>query len=174
MTKSDLDKMLQLHNQWLRGEGGARGNLSYADLIDVDLSGAHLSGANLRGSILYDANLSNADLSGADFSSANLRNADFSNADMSDANFSEAILSGADFSGSIGGPSYYSISWIGHGEQGRRLHAVEQNGELVFSCGCWSGSESDLRQYIKDGDADYRASRLKALDIILELHKAGK
>lgn len=90
-------------------------------------------------------------------------------ADLRDANLSRADLSGA-----LSGPAYYSISWSGHGEMGRRLHAVEQNGELVFSCGCFSGSEDDLLEYIEQGDKLHAESRLRALEIILELHKAGK
>lgn len=152
-----------------------------AHLDGADLSGADLSGADLRDAILCEADLSGADLRNADLRNTSLCEADLSGALLSGAGFlyanlrganlNDADLSGADLSGSVGGPAYYSISWIGHGECGRRLHAVEQNGELVFSCGCFSGSESDLLEYIETGDKAYITSRLEALDIILGLHE---
>ena len=58
-----LAQTLADHASWLRGEGGARANLSGADLRGADLSGANLRGANLSG----------ADLRWANFSWANLR-----------------------------------------------------------------------------------------------------
>lgn len=55
MNAKELKEVVAKHGKWLRGEdGGARANLSdanlrYADLSDADLSGANLSDANLWG-----------------------------------------------------------------------------------------------------------------------------
>ena len=77
MTKSDLNKILDLHQKWLNGEdAGERADLSGANLRRADLRGANLRDANLRGADLRDANLRGADLCSANLSGANLRRAD--------------------------------------------------------------------------------------------------
>lgn len=204
MNIAELEKIIHDHELWLSGQGGARADLSDADLMGADLSGAKLSRADLSGADLSGAYLSGADLSGADLSGALLHEADLSRADLSSASLlradllradlssadlsnaylsraglifadlSGANLSNADLSGSAGGPKYYSISWRGHGERGRRLHAVEQDGQLIFSCGCFSGTEKELREYIKKDNPNYAASRVRALEFILEIHKEEK
>ena len=59
----DIQKILELHAMWLRGEdGGERANLRGADLYGANLEGANLVCANLRGANLYGANLRGADL----------------------------------------------------------------------------------------------------------------
>lgn len=188
MNKTELGEILRLHDRWLSGLGGARADLRGAflfgaDLSDVNLCGANLSRADLRdavltraslrGAILTNANLSNANLGRTDLSQTILRRASLRGAILSRAILSRSDLSNADFSGSINGPAYYSISWSGHGQRGRRLHAVEQDGRLAFSCGCFSGSESDLREYIEEGNRRYAESRLQALEVILELHEGA-
>jgi uncharacterized protein YjbI with pentapeptide repeats len=75
-------------------------NLSYSDLVGVNLSQANLAAANLKFSNLNRADLSGADLSGADLSGADLSGADLSGADLSDAymegvNFGNTNLKGA-------------------------------------------------------------------------------
>ena len=94
MTKQELDKVLERHSKYLRGEaGGVKANLSNANLSRANLYNANLYNANLSGANLSRANLSNANLSGA-----NLSGADLSRADLSHANLSGADLSGADLS----------------------------------------------------------------------------
>ena len=76
----NLEKILEKHKMWLRGEeGGERANLSgsdlkYTDLRYANLSGADLRVADLRGTNLWDADLSGADLTGANLDGANLKN----------------------------------------------------------------------------------------------------
>ena len=86
MKIEELSTVLADHVKWLRGEGGAR----------ADLSGARLTGANLSGARLTGANLSGADLSGADLSGANLYGANLNGANLTRANLYGANLSGAD------------------------------------------------------------------------------
>ena len=106
MTTDKLKKILDQHKAWLRGEGGERANLSYADLSHVDLHEtdlrrANLTEADLSGANVYGANLSHADLRAANLSYADLRKADLSYADFSYANLSYAELHGVDLSGAI-------------------------------------------------------------------------
>src|SRR5260370_12084760 len=88
-----VGEILEAHERFFSGkEGGARADLTDADLSHADLTGVNLSGAILRnvnfeGSDLRKARLPGADLSGG----ANLRRADLRNTDMT-----EAILPGAD------------------------------------------------------------------------------
>ncbi len=89
MKPKKLNKTVRKHGMWLRGEGGAR-----ADLSGADLSDANLDGVDLRGADLSDANLRGADLCGAD-----LRGVDLHEADLSDANLCYAYLCGADLRG---------------------------------------------------------------------------
>jgi hypothetical protein len=148
----------------------SRANLSCADLSRANLSGANLSeanlsGANLSGANLSGANLSGADLSGANLSGANLSGADLSCADLSRANLSGANLSGADLS------AYAQVSFKGHGECGRMLTVIRQKegGELRFYCGCFNGTEQELRQYIADGGKKCAKTRTLALETVLVL-----
>lgn len=102
------------HQAWLRGEGGERANLRWADLRDAylrdadlwdaylrdaDLQGADLSGADLTDTALWGADLSGANLSGADLRGAYLRDASLWGADLSGADLSGADLRGADLTG---------------------------------------------------------------------------
>lgn len=148
--KVNIKKIVCDHELWLYDLAGARADLSNADLRYADLRGRNLRGADLRGADLRYANLNGAFLRGAD-----LRGAD---------------LSGADLGRSTGGPLYYSVSLSGHGVTVQQLRAVEQGGELVFNCEWFSGTESEIREYIENGYSGYREDRLRALEIILELH----
>ncbi len=64
-TAAELKAILDDHSRWLRGDGGARANLRYADLSSANLSYANLSSADLSYADLSSANLSSADLSSA-------------------------------------------------------------------------------------------------------------
>jgi uncharacterized protein YjbI with pentapeptide repeats len=186
MSKEELAKIIAEHANWVRGEGGARANLSGANLSRADLSGANLYGANLSradlsgatlsGATLSRANLSRANLyganlSGADLSRANLYGANLSGADLSRADLSGANLSGADLSGSV--HAWAQIAWNGHGECGRMLTAViyKEGEDAAFQCGCFSGSAAELKSYIKGGDSNLSKSRTKAMKIVLDLLK---
>src|SRR5205807_385509 len=61
-TRSELDEVLQKHQEWLEGKSDTR---------RANLGGAHLNGANLNG-----ANLDGADLDGAHLDGAHLNGAD--------------------------------------------------------------------------------------------------
>lgn len=58
MKQEELQKILEAHGRWINGEdGGARANLTEADLRGANLTEADLSGADLRGADLSGANL---------------------------------------------------------------------------------------------------------------------
>lgn len=105
ISKEELNKILEEHELWLKGEGGKRADLSDTDLSDTDLSGVNLSDANLNNTNLRCANLKYADLSSAnlryaDLKGANLRCADLKDADLRRANLEDADLSYSNLSNS--------------------------------------------------------------------------
>ena len=66
MNQAQLTEILTAHKRWLREEpGGARANLTDADLADANLAHADLARANLAGADLADANLAGAYLARA-------------------------------------------------------------------------------------------------------------
>ena len=105
ITSEELQKILELHGKWLRGEdGGTRANLHDADLSranlhDANLRGANLSGTNLRKADLSRANLHDADLHDADLHDADLRWTDLRRANLHDANLSGTNLRYTDLRG---------------------------------------------------------------------------
>jgi len=93
---------INLNHSDLRHANLEGANLSGADLSDVNFSDvnlnrANLDGANLEGSYLADANLNLTNLH-----NAKLRNADLSGANLEGANLSGADLTYVDFSGAKG------------------------------------------------------------------------
>ena len=119
MEQKELDKILDSHKRWLRGDGGERVNLYRANLrganlrredlrgaylIGVNLIGADLTGADLTGAELGEADLCGADLTGADLTRANLAWADLRQANLRDAELTGADLRCAVFAEAIGLP----------------------------------------------------------------------
>jgi len=90
----DLQKILADHKCWLETNKkmGAKADLSYADLSEVELRYA-----DLRYADLYRVNFAYADLRSADFSYANLRGAEFFFGKLHRANFRGADLFNTDF-----------------------------------------------------------------------------
>jgi len=167
----------------LRGANLSGSSLCGADLTHANLRDANLSGSSLCGANLIHANLTHADLRDANLSGSSLCGADLIYADLIHANLTRANLRGADLTRSDlrhtnlrhtnlcgTGIKYVSVGFSGHGECGRTLLLVDVPGEgLVFFCGCFRGSPSELRDFAAKGQAEYRASRTRAMDICLEL-----
>jgi hypothetical protein len=171
MKLEETKEILRLHSLWAIGSrDGRRANLGGADLrgiglIGIDLRGTDIRGADLRGTSLVGANLSRADLRLADLSRADLRGANLRRANLSGANLSGANFSGAYLEGVVG-VRVAACHWSGHGERGRQLLAVELPEGIMFYCGCFRGSESDLRKYISERSPEYKVSRRKALNFL--------
>ncbi|NEP13030.1 MAG: pentapeptide repeat-containing protein [Symploca sp. SIO2C1] len=112
---AELNKGVQMWNQWRRENPDiipdlTKANLSGVDLRKADLCQANLSFADLRHAKLSrakfsdtrfsSANLSKVDLSSANLSKSELKFANFSNSNLSKANLSKSELKFANFSNS--------------------------------------------------------------------------
>jgi uncharacterized protein YjbI with pentapeptide repeats len=135
-------------------------------------SDANLRGANLRGANLWGANLRGANLLGANLEDANLRGANLWGANLEGANLRGANLWGANLRGAnlaqTKGISYAQCSFDKFGECGRMLAVAKIGEELVFFCGCFQGSEAELRKYIQDNDEKHRETREFAMEFLLK------
>ena len=118
---------------------------------------------NIYGQEIFDAPA--ASTLGEALKSAYLSGAYLSRADLSRANLSGADLSRADLS------AWAQVSFAGHGECGRMLTAYQQTDEppMRFQCGCFSGTEDELRAYIASHDATLAPSRLLAIETVKAL-----
>lgn len=100
MSMEELNRILEEHEKWLRGEaGGKQANLSSISLQGVDLSGRNLARIRLSSADLYGANFEDANLQGAQLFSADLTNADLTNANLEKAGLAYANVQGANFKG---------------------------------------------------------------------------
>ena len=111
MTREEINKIVNLHQKWLRNEeGGERAtlagedlsramldgiNLMWADLTGVDFEEAHLFGANFEGADLRGANLRGAFCGSANFAGASLEVANLEWANLERVNFTRANFKGA-------------------------------------------------------------------------------
>ena len=170
----DIEKILADHARWIRGDGGARANLSGADLSGAALSRANLYGANLRSANLHGANLRSANLSGANLRWADLRGASLSGADLRSANLSraslsEASLSGANLSGAIVREGLTLGRNIGHASRGDgyTFYAFESSADEPFIIvGCRAMLRSEYEAHIEKGYHD--TAKAKATRACLE------
>ena len=181
MDAAKLSEILVEHGKWLSSNGGARANLYGANLAGANLAGANLYGANLAGANLDGANLAGANLDGANLYGANLYGANLDGANLAGANLYGANLAGASLDGARG-VLQATCSWSDYGQRGRQLIAVYQfaHGDkpasLVYHCGCFHGSEAELRAGIKVGKWDvadigdiadeFRRTRTLAVDFV--------
>ena len=100
MSMEELNRILEAHEKWLRGEaGGKQADLRSTSLQGADLSGRNLERINLIGADLYGANLAFTNLQGAKLFSADLTNADLTNANLEKAGLAYATVQGANFKG---------------------------------------------------------------------------
>jgi uncharacterized protein YjbI with pentapeptide repeats len=99
-----LKRGMETWNQWQEEHDHIQPDLSYADLHEAYLSGAHLWGANLTRADLSGANLVGAHLTEADLSGANLSKADLTGAYLTETtlvrtNLAEATLTNCNIYG---------------------------------------------------------------------------
>ena len=189
MTPEALKEVLQQHALWLEDNSKGKkaklsgadlscANLRGADLSCADLSCANLFGVNLTGANLRGADLSCANLFGVNLTGANLRGADLSCADLFGVNLTGANITGTKLSEAkfncTKGIRYAVLSFAGLGQMSRQWLLVEQDGEPIFHIGCFCGSENELRKEIERGPEMYRASRTRALEMLLEMYEFSK
>lgn len=153
-----------------------------ANMWDAGLENCSCAHAQFKGVKAVSAAFDAACMAFCDFEVADLRKACFEAAMLDCANFRGAVVSGATFEDTdlsracledSGFHACAAVRFAGHGECGRTLLAyqVDRKSEIKFQCGCFYGSETDLRNYIEDGHPSLVPSRLKALDTVLELIK---
>ncbi len=100
MSMEELNRILEEHEKWLRGEaGGKQADLSSISLQGADLSGHNLERIKLNSADLYGANFKGANLQGAELLAADLTNADLTNANLEKAGLAYATVQGANFKG---------------------------------------------------------------------------
>ena len=161
-TVEQLREILTAHQVWQGGNGGARADLSGANLSGANLYRADLSGANLYGADLYRADLSRANLSGADLSRADLYGADLSGANLSGANLSGADLYGAKY-GDDTLRGFLQVGPIGSRKAILQIFGIGAEG-FIFRAGCFTGSMDEFSAKVlleHDGNAHgiaYRAA----------------
>lgn len=160
-TPEELRQILAEHHAWCGNQGGKQANLTEANLTGADLTGANLTRVNLRKANLAGTNLAWCNLTGANLAGANLMGADLTGADLTGCNLTGCNLS------EVTGIRVASVHWTGHGERGRMVNAVELPSGINFYCGCFSGDEKELREYITNGDPNLIKSRTRALDFLL-------
>ena len=98
MQTEELNRILEEHEKWLRGEAdGRQADLSSTSLQGADLSGRNLERINLIGADLYGANLACTNLQGAKLFAADLSNADLTNANLEKVGLANATVQGANF-----------------------------------------------------------------------------
>jgi hypothetical protein len=108
-----LRQGVEVWNQWRMNNLEITPDLSFANLMEANLSRVDLSKANLQRTCLSGANLREANLILADFSGADLQEAVLTLADLISTNFSEADLSYAVFTGAnLYGANFYGASLI--------------------------------------------------------------
>ena len=189
MTPEEIKEVLQQHALWLEDNSkGKKAELNGANLRGANLRGADLRGAHLIEAKLSGANLSNASLSGASLFGAELRGADLQGADLTyayliGADLRCANLTSTDITGTklseahfncTKGIRYAVLSFAGLGEMSRQWLLVEQDGKPVFHIGCFKGTQAGLKRSIVRGPKKYRASRTRAMEMLLEMYEFSK
>ena len=81
-------------------------------------------------------------------------------ADLSGANLTRADLY-----------AWSQIAFAGHGECGRMLTVYQQAKDkpVMFQCGCFYGTYEKLKDYIKNGEPEYKKTRTLAMKTALVL-----
>jgi len=115
----------------------------------------------------FKETVANAILSKIDLRGSNLRGSD-----LRESNLSGSDISGSNLSGSKG-LKYAQMSFDGFGEVGRliTLADVNRDGNPIFFCGCFSGTNEELISYIESGNVNLKESRHFARKTLLEAIK---
>ena len=97
--------------------------------------------------------------------SAVAKKANLSDANLTRANLTRANLPGADLY------AWSQIAFAGHGECGRMLTVYQQAKDkpVMFQCGCFYGTYEKLKDYIKNGEPEYKKTRTLAMKTALVL-----
>jgi uncharacterized protein YjbI with pentapeptide repeats len=94
-----LDKKIEDHERWLKGEGGVRANFDNAFMNGANIENVDLSFASFRNTKLNDSTFENVSLFGANFENAMLNNIGWSAVDIKGCNFKNAQMKDAEIIG---------------------------------------------------------------------------
>lgn len=117
---------------------------------------------------------------GTDFSYSNFKQTDLSSSTfkfcrLDGATIELAILTNVQLHGTIFWGVFYrfaKVAFTNHGQCGRELIAIRQNNQdspIQLFCGCFTGTEEALRDFIAKGSQDMAKTRLLALETVLKL-----
>ncbi len=118
MKQEEIKKILEDHEQWLKGEpGGIRADFLEADFENANFQDANLEkalfiGATFRRAYFWCANLQGANLWGADLKGADLWGAGLTGANLQGANLQESNIQYANLTGSdLRSANLESVLW---------------------------------------------------------------
>ncbi|EAC3455801.1 pentapeptide repeat-containing protein [Listeria monocytogenes] len=166
MKQEELDIILENHEKWLRGEGGEKADLSFANLRNANLSDANLRSADLRSANLRNANLSDADLRHTDLRHANLRCADLSDADLRHTDLTDANLNWVNWQ-DVRGLTVVAVQV----DTARKNNQIAYIKELdIWTTGCFQGTLDELKASVEQTHKDNEKLRkryYRVIDFIL-------
>lgn len=205
-TLEMLRENKSLHGDWVVLEGKKTNywvfeglDLSLAVLTNCSFHGGYFAGADLSNARVSNcrferSSLNNANLKFATFRDCSFDGATFASARMTQARFTNCTFRRCFFAGAamrrvmfedcclaeVADLQHASVSWSGHGEQGRQLTAIiTPQDETVYHCGCFHGSRKELLEFIHKEEEDehhlsreWVKSRLQTLEIVdMLLHR---
>jgi uncharacterized protein YjbI with pentapeptide repeats len=156
--------------------------LSHRHITDIDFKYLNLAHLKLQVSNVENCLFQGVDLSctkitstffkncrfiSTTFSKAQLTNSSFVNCRFDRVAFNGADLAETSFSSCQTADGVYvnhaQVAFGSHGQQGRRLTAMQFGKVVTYDCGCFKGTEKELKRYIKDNSPAWKESRLAAL-----------
>lgn len=153
-------------------------------ISDCEFVKVNLCGASFRNSSIRRTKLNVTDISCVYFNSAKLSDVCIYDCAIAysiftGVKFSKVVMQGVTSESVTGIHRIVSVGFTLHGVRGRQLtvYQLTAKSKPVFNCGCFIGSEKQLRQYISREDrcsARYRniyRSRLKAIETAITLLK---
>jgi hypothetical protein len=151
-----------------------RCDFSNSNFFDMIICCCPLRGSDLRGVAMADVVVVKGEIKKCNMTGASVSRVMFSGTSFSDVDLEDAIFDGVCMS-EVVGMDYASVSFPGHGEIGRLLLAVRHGSGVLYHCGCFHGTEEELREYIDNHNVFYVKSRMLALETVKGLlEKGGK
>jgi uncharacterized protein YjbI with pentapeptide repeats len=134
-----------------------------AELINVNMNRACLGQTTFFGFKITDSYLYAATLSNIMFN-----NGEIVNTNIEEIRIDEGAIT------RVKGVNYASVSFPWHGERGRTLLELEDGNATRYHCGCFSGTEAELWEYIGNDEARLVRSRSLALETVKMLLREGR
>lgn len=144
MTQDELDQIVEAHELWICGRGGAQADLSGKDISNLNLEDAELtaakmirtnmSGCNMRGCVLEEAVCSGANMSGVDATGAHMSNSYMEGTNLTGACLNEADLVGAYLNeANLAGARMIQVNLVGACLEGAKLTGADVRWASIFN-----------------------------------------